>query len=327
VRLILGLLILLLAACEKSPSEPIPTRIELERPLMGTFFRVVTYSTDRPKTLKTIGAALDKAEKISQIATDYEADSELNQLCDAPINTPIFISDTLFDLLQKALQIAKITEGSYDPTLGASTQLWRQARMTQRLPAPPLLEKARATGGYQSLVLDSDQQTATLTRPGMRLDLGGIAKGYAADAIFDHLAAAGLTQTLVAAGGDLRLGDPPPKKDGWQIALRTFSLSPTGSLALKNCAISTSGDLHQHIMIGGKRYAHIIDPQTGLGLTEQKAASVIAPSASLTDPLATAACVHPDPKNLLKLFPDASFRVLSENKTIRPVKNGVFEKK
>jgi thiamine biosynthesis lipoprotein len=294
---------------------------------MGTLFRVVSYSTDRPKTLKTIGEAFDKAEKISQIATDYEADSELNQLCDAPINTPVPISDTLFELLQQALKIAKITDGAYDPTLGASTRLWRQARMTQRLPAPPLLEKARATGGYQSLVLDPDQQTATLTQLDMRLDLGGIAKGYAADAIFDHLAAAGLTQTLVAAGGDLRLGDPPPEKDGWQIALLTFNLSPTGSLPLKNCAISTSGDLHQHVMIRGKRYAHIIDPQTGLGLTEQKAASVIAPTASLTDPLATAACVHPNPQKLLKLFPEASFRILSENKTIRPLKSGKFVKK
>ena len=80
---------------------------------MGTFFRVVTYSTDRPKTLKTIGAALDKAEKISQIATDYEADSELNQLCDAPINTPIFISDTLFDLLQRRCKSQKSPK---DPT-------------------------------------------------------------------------------------------------------------------------------------------------------------------------------------------------------------------
>ncbi|MDB4257779.1 FAD:protein FMN transferase [bacterium] len=326
MRWFIGLLFLLIAGCEKTPSEPIPSRIEIERPLMGTLFKVIAYSTDQPKARRAIEDAFAEAAEIEAIATDYDPDSELNRLCDAPTGTAVAVSLTLFNLLAQAHEMAIVTEGAYDPTLGAVTQLWRESRLTRRLPDPDLLENARASGGYLGLLLDHERQTVTLTKHGLRLDLGGIAKGYAADVIHDHLAAAGITQTLVAAGGDLRLGDAPPEKDGWEIALRTFALTPTGSMTLKNCAVSTSGDLHQHVVIGGKSYAHIIDPQTGLGLTEQKAASVIAPTASLTDPLATAACVHLEPKKLLILFPKASFRILSSNQEVRPLKNGIFEK-
>lgn len=293
---------------------------------MGTLFRVTVFATDLPKAHRVIQEAFAKTSEIEKIATDYDPTSELNLLSDAPTGTPVEVSETLFDLLTQAHQIATATDGAYDPTLGSVTQLWRESRRTQRLPDPALLEKARASSGYHALILDPVKRTVTLTKPGLRLDLGGIAKGYAADLIHDHIAAAGMPQVLVAAGGDLRLGDAPPEKDGWEVGLRTFALTPTGTMTLKNCAVSTSGDLHQHISIAGIRYSHIIDPKTGLGFTEQKAATVIAATASLTDPLATAACIHSEPKELLSLFPSASCRVLSEDQKVRPVKSGLFEK-
>lgn len=317
-------LLLLLPSCKKTPLESTPVRIEAERPLMGTLFKVVTYSTDRPTALLVIDQAFAKAEHLSTLATDYDPDSELNQLSDSPTGVPVAVSKPLFDLLERAKNIAILTQGAYDPTLGSMTQLWRETSRSRTLPDPETLEKARTASGYSALLLDPIASTATLTKPHLRLDLGGIAKGYAADLIHDHLAASGLPQTLVAAGGDLRLGDPPPEKEGWQVALRTFALTPTGTLTLKNCAISTSGDLHQRVIIDRIKYSHIIDPMTGLGFAEQKAASVIAPTATLTDPLATAACVHPDPAKLLEKFPQASFRILVEDQTERPVKSGLF---
>ena len=158
----------------------------------------------------------------------------------------------------------------------------------------------------------------------MQLDLGGIAKGYAADLIFEHLKKAGYNRTLVAAAGDIRLGDAPPDKDGWGIALRTFRLTPSKPMFLKNCAISTSGDLYQNVQIGENKYSHLIDPKTGLGMTSRRAASVIAPFAQLSDPLATAACLIDAPAKLANIRPNLSLRVLYEEPNIQPVVTGAF---
>lgn len=294
---------------------------------MGTLFQVTSYVTDVPQAKKTIQEAIAKARKIEQVATDYNPQSELNRLSASPAGTPVPVSDTLFDLLQIAYLMAEKTDGAYDPTLGPLTQLWRRTRRLKQLPSPEHLKRARALCGYQLLKLDPKERTATLEKEGMKLDLGGIAKGYAADTIFNHLKAADLTQSLVAAGGDLRIGDAPPKKEGWTIGLQTFHLTPSSTKNLVNCAVSTSGDLHQSIEIEGVRYAHLIDPQTGLGLSTRKAATVIAPLAVQTDPLATAACLHLEPEKLLKQYSAFSFRILTANDTVAPVKSGVFKEK
>ena len=198
------------------------------------------------------------------------------------------------------------------------------ARGAEKFEGEEMLKAAKSVSGYQHLSLNPDDQTATLALNGMQLDLGGIAKGYAADLIFEHLKNAGYNQTLVAAAGDIRLGDAPPDKEGWGIALRTFRLTPSEPMFLKNCAISTSGDLYQNVQIGKNKYSHLIDPKTGLGMTSRRAASVIAPFAQLTDPLATAACLIDEPAQLANIRPDLSLRILYEDPNIQPVVTGAF---
>ena len=129
---------------------------------------------------------------------------------------------------------------------------------------------------------------------------------------------------MVAAAGDLRIGDPPPEREGWNIGLRTFRLTPNKSLPLRNCAVSTSGDLFQNVTTGGITYSHLIDLQTGLGLTTRRAASVIMPEAKMTDPLATAACLSNNPKALFRKFPEASIRIVYEDRKIPSIITGVF---
>ncbi|MDB4537258.1 FAD:protein FMN transferase [Akkermansiaceae bacterium] len=318
--------ILLLVGCENKPEEKtsVPHRKEMQRPLMGTLFRVVTYVDDDQAGQKAMDDAFQIAADFAVAATDYEANSELNRLCISPAGTPVKLSEHLFGVLSLAHQLAIDTRGIYDPTLGPLTHLWRSSKNTGSLPSEDVLATARDRCGYRHLSLDPENQTATLSLDGMQLDLGGIAKGYAADLIFDHLKKAGYSQTLVAAAGDLRLGDAPPDKEGWGIALRTFKLTPSKPMFLKNCAISTSGDLYQNVQIGEEKYSHLIDPTTGLGLNSRRAASVIAPFAQLTDPLATAACLMDDPAGLTKIRPNISLRVLYEDTTVPPVVTGVF---
>ncbi|MGE9268049.1 MAG: FAD:protein FMN transferase [Verrucomicrobiales bacterium] len=312
IRLLATLALGILSACgEKKPAnEPAVEKIHESRPLMGTLFQITCYSAEPDQARRALHAAFALAAGIEEVASDYQADSELNRLCRAPHGQAHPLSPTLYQLLDHALQTARLTQGAYDPTLGPLTRLWRESRKNRALPEPPVLAQAQARCGFRHLQLDPETRSATLALPGMQLDLGGIAKGFAADAMLASLQKAGFPQSMIAAGGDLRLGDPPPGRPGWNVGLRTTRLELDEVITLSNCAISTSGDLHQSVTIDGTRYAHLIDPATGLGLTTQRAASVIAPSATLTDPLATAACLLPDAPAFFEAREELSLRLL-----------------
>jgi thiamine biosynthesis lipoprotein len=287
--LLIGLLCPLAAASEK---------FSFVRQLMGTRFSVVCHAGDRKTAENAADLAFSKAVEVESAASDYLPQSELSLLSFQAVGQPVRVSPVLFDLLAHSRRLAEMTGGAFDPTLGPLTKLWRETRKSGRLPDPATLAAARAASGWQHFTLDPDARTVTLHRKNMAFDLGGIAKGHAADLMLESLAAAGIRKAMVTAGGDIRLGDPPPGRDGWRIALRTFDSAKSDEvLILANAAVSTSGDLHQSVEIEGMRYSHILDPATGLGLTHRVAASVIADEAKLSDPLATAACV---------LGPDAS---------------------
>src|SRR5690606_33494003 len=177
-------------------------------------------------------------------------------------------------------------DGHFDPTLGPLTRLWRESRRRGRLPDEATLAAARAACGWKHLHVAEGQ--VTLERPNMRLDLGGIAKGQAADAMLAAFEKAGLPRTCITAGGDVRAGAPPPQAASWNIGTESDEI-----IALTRAAVSTSGDRHQFVEIAGVRYSHIIDPATGLGLTHGTRAQVVAPTATLSDALATACCVAP----------------------------------
>jgi thiamine biosynthesis lipoprotein len=266
--------------------------ISSERELMGTRFAVTCHHLDEALVRKAIAAAFDEAEKINTVASDYIADSELLSLSRQPVGKPTPVSPLLFSLVREARDYAEKTGGLFDPTLGPLTKLWRESRRRKALPDSITLGQARAASGWKHLILDAENSTVTFAVPRMRLDLGGIAKGQAADAMLATLKNHGIPSSSVTAGGDVRLGDPPPGEEGWKIGVRTSDKTRDSDiLRLSNCAVSTSGDLQQFVEIDGVRYAHIIDPATGLGLTRHVAATVISPNSTLSDALATACCV------------------------------------
>lgn len=267
-------------------------KFSFERELMGTRFTIVCYAEDRVAVEKAAQAAFEIAENINKLASDYLPESELSLLSTKLEGKPVKLSAELYELLDHSLQIAKQTDGAFDPTLAPLSRLWRDSRKSGKLPDPEKLKAARASVGWEKVALDPQQRSITLMRVAMSLDLGGIAKGYAADAMIDSFFAAGLKHVMITAGGDVRLGNPPPGRDSWNVGVKTFDpVRPDEILKLSNCAVSTSGDLHQSVEIDGVSYSHILDPKTGLGLTHRIAATVIADNATLSDPLATAACV------------------------------------
>ncbi|MCH7227509.1 FAD:protein FMN transferase [Haloferula sp. A504] len=287
-------------------------RQQFSRELMGTTFSITCYTDDPALAKKAAAEAFAAAAAINAVASDYLTDSELSKLSSAPVDEPIELSATLFDLLETARRTAQMTGGLYDPTLGPLTRLWRESRRTGCLPDSETLAAARKATGWQHYALDSEARTITLGKPGMRFDLGGLAKGYAADQMLAILVEQGIQRSSVVAGGDIAVAAAPSGRGAWRVGLKTFDpRKPDEAVPLVHAAVSTSGDLFQFVDIDGVRYSHILDPATGLGLTDPIAVSVIAPKATLSDPLATAACVAgaDKAKELLKSWGATDFRV------------------
>ena len=272
-----------------------PPRHEFTSNHMGTQFRYVTYG-DRARAERAFTAAAQRIGELDQVFSDYKADSEIMKLCkanDREPNVSRAVSPDIVIVLKKALALSKESDGAFDVTVGPLTQLWRITRRTQRLPDPKELAEAKAKVGYGKVTLDEAKCTVTLAVPGMRLDFGGIVKGYAADEALAIFEARGLKQTLVGASGDVRVGDAPPGKSGWEVEVADPEGGKALTVMLVNEAISTSGDLFQFVEIDGKRYSHILNPQTGLGLTGRRAVTVIAPTAIAADSLTKACSLLP----------------------------------
>jgi thiamine biosynthesis lipoprotein len=196
-------------------------------------------------------------------------------------------------VLVEARRVAEATGGAFDVTAGPFVRLWRRSVRQGELPSEARLAEARAASGWDKLVLHEQGRSVELLAADMRLDLGGIAKGYALDEALAVLRANGIDAALVDGGGDVIAGDPPPGEVGWRVLV-----SPRGPggeaemlLILANEAVATSGDVEQFVEIDGRRFSHIVSTATGLGLEHRVSASVIAPTGMRADALATAVCV------------------------------------
>lgn len=312
----------LLVACATARTEPESAplrRFEFERAAMGTEFRVLCYAADEARAGRAAEAAFARIAALERALSDYDPGSELSRLAarsdEGAPTPPIPLSRELWDVLEAAQEVARASAGAFDVTAGPYVRLWRRARRQERLPEPADLAQAAGAVGHAKLVLDPATRTARLLAPGMRLDLGGIAKGYALDEALAVLVAFGVPRALVVGGGELCAGEPPPGKAGWDVALvglEDAGGAPPARLLLAHAALATSGDLAQFLEIDGVRHSHILDARSGLALVEPRLVSVHGARALLTDALATALSVlGPEPGlALLARYPGFEARVL-----------------
>ena len=259
---------------------------------MGTLFRVEVYAANREQAEVAVGLAWRRVHQLDAIFSDYTPDSELMRFCHQPAGSRVALSADLYAILIRSGEITHSSHGAFDVTVGPLKRLWRQSRRDGALPSTGQLASARALTGWEKVQLHPDQ-TASLAIDEMRLDLGGIAKGYAADAALTVLRENGFDRALVAASGDVVAGEAPPGQSGWKVGAASLS-SPDAAdtmVLLRHQALSTSGDTVQYANIDGVRYSHILDPQTGLGLTVRRFVNVMAPTSVTADALATALCV------------------------------------
>jgi thiamine biosynthesis lipoprotein len=274
---------------------PALARYEFAETHMGMPFRLTLYAADEATANAAAAAAFRRIAELDQCFSDYHPQSELSRLsATAGSGQAVPVSQPLWDVLSRSQALSRQSGGAFDVTVGPLVRLWRRARRMKELPDEERLTAARQAMGYQHMQLIPEGRKVELKRPGMRLDLGGIAVGYALDEAFKALKRHGVSRALLDGSGDLLAGDPPPGRDGWRIGIAPLEAPngpPSRYLNLVHAAVTTSGDAFQYVEIAGRRYSHIVDPRTGLGLTSRSSVSVAARDGITADSLATAVSV------------------------------------
>ena len=264
-------------------------RYEFTHQQMGTQIRLVFYAKNKVGADVIASKAFDRIDELNNKLSDYLGHSELNKLLDQA-GKEVVVSDDLFKVLKKAVAISKATEGAFDISVGPFVELWRTSRQNRILPSDADLIKAKRYVGYQKISFPK-KNVVQLNVSQMKLDLGGIGKGFTADEVIKVLESNGVRSALVDMGGDIRVSNPPPSKDYWVLAFSYYNEKGDEVLKkirLKNAAVATSGDLYQFVEINGIRYSHIINPLTGMALNNSIQVTTIANNATEADALSSA---------------------------------------
>ena len=267
------------------------------RVIMGTFSRVVVIAKSRRTAQRCIEAAFDVQNRIESLMSDFRDDSELSKVNRLAAQGPVAVSEMTFEVLQQAVRFSTLSNGAFDVTVGPLVDLWRKAGETDVPPTPEVLAEARRKVGSDKLILDEKNRTVRFAVEGMRVDLGGIGKGYAVDKAVEAMQKRGALGGMVDLGGNIRcFGQPPQGQEHWRIGLQDPNVAPDefgGTkpllvLELRNESVATSGDYRRFVKVQGEKQSHIIDTATGNGANKLVSDTIIAPDATTADALSTA---------------------------------------
>ena len=262
---------------------------------MGTKWHIALYADDASSANAALKLAWGEIREIDRCLSNYLPDSELNRFCrDSPHGDYIQVSEHLATVLRAAANLSEQSDGYFDVTIAPVANLWRRARAKHRLPKADRLQAARQLVNWRFIEFGNAPRQVRITAADVRIDLGGIAKGYAVDRAVEVLQAAGIESALVNGGGDLRAIGKTPDSHGWPIKIAGATAGDDQrNLVLDNAAVATSGDTWQYLEVDGKRYSHLIDPKTGIGSTRRLSVTVYAPTCMRADALASALSVMP----------------------------------
>lgn len=266
------------------------TRYEFAEQKMGVPVSVILYASDDAKAQEAIDAVWARFDELNAILSDWDQESEIVQVCrkTGESGEVVPVSDELRYALEQSRLYCELTDGAFDATVSPIVKLWRRSRMFRELPPASVLEPAKKRVGIGVWSID---ERGVLAEKGVRFDVGGIAKGIVMDEALELLAGMGIDSALINASGDLRIGNPPPGKNGWVVGISSLDEEPVFYREASNVGIASSGDANRYVEIDGVRYSHIIDPRTCEPLTRRCVSTVLAPTATTADALASALCV------------------------------------
>lgn len=256
--------------------------VRREETMMGTRIYVEAWHDNPVQGELAIDAVMENMRRIDQLMSHYRPDSQLSQINMHGGERPVVVDQELFDLIQTSIHFSQISEGAFDITYASVGYLYDYARHLH--PTEKEIQQALPGVDYRNLVLDAEHHSVAFGKPGMRIDLGGIAKGYACDRGVEILQTYGIKNAIVTAGGDSRLlGDRHGRP--WVVGIRhpDDKNRVVLSMPLSDVGISTSGDYERYFDENGVRYHHIIDPKTGHSPSGVRSVTIIGPTATDTE--------------------------------------------
>lgn len=300
------------------------------RIVMGTFSRVVVLARSEAIAQQCIAAAFKQQRRVDDLMSDYKDDSELSRVNREAFHEPVPVSEATFTVLEKAKEYSELSDGAFDVTIGPLGDLWRAAAEADTPPTEAQIAEARSKVGYEKLLLDPQTRTVRFAVEGMRLDLGGIAKGYAIDLSVQTMKQHGAAGGMVDIGGDVMcFGTPPRGKETWVVGLQDPTVAPDDlatnklllTLKVKDAAVTTSGDYRRFTRIQDEKESHIMDRRSGHGANELVSVTVIAPDALRADALATTVTVLGQEKGLalIERLPDTEAIVIPHAAEVVPI--------
>ena len=288
----LSLLIsILLSPLQQAAAVDSLVRYEASHPSMGTVYTVAAYGRDPDFLAETVNEVFEEVDRLDAQMSNYKPESELSRINREAAREEVVVEPGLFDLLQICQHLSEDTRGAFDITVGPLMKVWGFFRGQGRVPSPQGIRDVLKHVGYRHVHLDVARRTIHFDEPGIELDLGAKAKGYAVDRAVEILKQNGISSALVSAGTSsiYALGAPPGEK-GWKISLRDpFDPNKAAQVVyLKNFSLSTSGNYERFFKVGGKMYSHIMDPHTGMPVEDVLSACAFTERTTDSDGLSTA---------------------------------------
>ena len=279
--------VLALLAC--APAESLaPEPLSDGRYMMGTVLEIDLRGGDRA----LLDALFARVEELESLVSSYRPDSDVSRLSAAAGGGPQPVHAEVARLLEACVGYTELTYGSFDVTVGPLVELWTDAGQRGLRPASDVIARARTRVGADKLRIDRGALTAELLEPGMKVDVGGIAKGTATDALASLLEGTDVAAALIDFGGSsLHALGAPTGEPGWRVLLRDGSGGVAGIVTLRDQALSVSSSLAQFVEIEGVRYGHVLDPRSGEPLSERRLATAVASSGELAEALTKALLV------------------------------------
>jgi len=305
--------------------------------VMGTFARVVAIAEDANAAGECIPAAMSAIHRVDDLMSDYKDDSEISRVNEDAAAGPVQVGEDTYEVIKRSVEFSRLTDGAFDVTVGPLMVLFHAEQKQGKAPTAEQIAEAKSKVGFEKLELDEANRTVHFTVEGMRLDLGGIAKGYAIDKALEALQRGGATGGMVDIGGDIRcFGTPPEGRDSWVIGIQDPNSVLEGAegsgllmtLKVANEAVATSGDYQQFVMIGGKRHSHIMNRKTGGSAEGLSSVTIIAGNATDADALATAVSVMGAEKGLalIEKLPDTEAILITSEPKPQILKTSGAEK-
>jgi FAD:protein FMN transferase len=278
-------------------------------PVMGTWAEITLYA-DRETAEPAMDEIYESLNKINNVCSRFNPQSELSRLNASAAEQPFKCSMLLWDILIESKYFYDLSEGSFDITITPLMKLWGFYQKQNKIPSKKEIKNALTFVGLSKVVFNSENRSVFFKKPGIQIDLGGIAKGFAVDYAYKRIKKYNIHSGVINLGGNIRFFPaPPPGKKYYSAGIRNpFRKTEImdGTLKLLNVSLATSGDYEQFIVLDGKRFAHIINPKTGYPVKDMAAVTIIAPSALACDALSTAVFINGNEfaQEIHKKFPD-----------------------